>query len=398
MIDTGAAVTLMSVGFYYSIPSEKRPELKKLDTNLKLEVANDGLVTVEGTATFEFKLRNTTFEWEMYVTPIREDGLLGLDFLYNHKYVCGVDQGLRLNGKKYPTFIQMAPFGVSRVSCKTETVIPANSEYVINGETDNFPYMASYCVVGPNQDGTSETLLVGNALVTAGEDIPIPVMNLSNEDVTIYQGQNIACLQEIEDIIEFKQETSAVCSESVFQVRNVGTNSDITNWPDGVKALFNQSSETLQEDEKHTLAKLLSKHVSAFASSPNDLGFTSVIQHTIDTGVSVPVKQAPRRPPMAFAKEEEKIIETQLKNGVITQSNSPWASPLVYVRKKDGSTRPCVDYRRLNKLTRKDAFPLPRMDDCLDSLSNASVFSSLDLQSGYWQIAMAPEDRAKQHL
>ncbi|KAJ8036035.1 hypothetical protein HOLleu_19893 [Holothuria leucospilota] len=127
----------------------------------------------------------------------------------------------------------------------------------------------------------------------------------------------------------------------------------------------------------------MEKYNSVFAKSPTDLGRTSVIQHEIDTGDARPIRQAPRRPPKAFEHEEEKVIQEQLDAGVIRESKSPWASPLVFVRKKDGSTRPCVDYRKLNDVTRKDAYPLPRIDDCLDGMAGAKLFSTIDLQSGY---------------
>ena len=84
-----------------------------------------------------------------------------------------------------------------------------------------------------------------------------------------------------------------------------------------------------------------------------------------------------------------------LTTGIISPSKSPWASPIVLVNKKDGTTRFCIDYRKVNSVTHKDAYPLPRVDDTLDTLSVSNWFSTIDLKSGYWKVEMAPEDREK---
>ena len=84
-----------------------------------------------------------------------------------------------------------------------------------------------------------------------------------------------------------------------------------------------------------------------------------------------------------------------LTGGQIEPSDSPWSSPVVLVMKKDGGTRICVDYRKLNDATVKDAYPLPRIDDTLDMLACKQWFSTLDLASGYWQVSLSQEARSK---
>ena len=84
-----------------------------------------------------------------------------------------------------------------------------------------------------------------------------------------------------------------------------------------------------------------------------------------------------------------------LEQGVVQHSSSPWSSPIVMVKKKDGSWRFCVDYRKLNSVTHQDAYPLPWIDATLDSLSGAAYFTTLDLASGYWQVEVEEQDKEK---
>jgi hypothetical protein len=84
-----------------------------------------------------------------------------------------------------------------------------------------------------------------------------------------------------------------------------------------------------------------------------------------------------------------------VKKGTVRPSQSPWAAPVILVKKKDGTMRFCVDYRKLNVITKKDNYPLPRVDESLNALGGSKYFSSMDLASGYWQIDMAEGDKEK---
>ena len=126
-----------------------------------------------------------------------------------------------------------------------------------------------------------------------------------------------------------------------------------------------------------------------------DFGRTSLVQHRIDVGDSATIRAPFRRVPLAKQAEVDRMVEEMKEQGVIEPSHSPWSSPIVLVKKKDGSTRFCVDYRRVNDVTEKDSYPLPRIDDTLDTISGSRWFSTLDLKSGYWQVEVHPNDREK---
>ena len=134
-----------------------------------------------------------------------------------------------------------------------------------------------------------------------------------------------------------------------------------------------------------------------FRSTCNGIERSSSSHHTLILvpGDAVPVRQHPRRLPLAQREEALEAVEDMQKQGIIEPSVSPWASPVVLVKKKDGSTRFCVDYRKLNDLTKKDSYPLPRIDSTLNELAGSTWFSTLDLKSGYWQVEVEEKDREK---
>lgn len=161
-----------------------------------------------------------------------------------------------------------------------------------------------------------------------------------------------------------------------------------------LKELFEKNSINLGGVQKEIFTTFLNDYQDVF-SNDNVAGNCNVVQHVINVKDSLPIKQVPRRIPIHIREEVDKILEDMKTQGIIEESQSAWISPAVMVRKKDGTLRFCVDYRKLNNVTVKDSYPLPRIDDILDQLSGNAWFSTLDLKSGYWQLKIRPEDKEK---
>lgn len=151
----------------------------------------------------------------------------------------------------------------------------------------------------------------------------------------------------------------------------------------------------VSEEELRQLREMIVVNDDVFALNDSELGCTSIVQHEINTGTEPLIKQPARRVPFVYREKLSSMVDEMLRDGIIQPSSSAWSSRVVLVPKKDGKFRFCVDYRRLNSISKKDVYPLPRIDDILDTLGNTKYFSSLDLCSGYWQVKLTPESRSK---
>ena len=152
--------------------------------------------------------------------------------------------------------------------------------------------------------------------------------------------------------------------------------------------------EHLSPLQQQQLNGLFKEFNDVFSQGEDDLGCTPLLEHTIET-YGPPLRQPYRRQNPAVRREEMAQVQQMLASDVIRPSNSPWALPVVMVKKKDGSLRFCADFRQLNAATVKDAHPLPRIDDLLDALRGGRWFSTLDLKSGYWQVPIMEWDKEK---
>ena len=163
--------------------------------------------------------------------------------------------------------------------------------------------------------------------------------------------------------------------------------------PEQMKILFEQiklEEGTVEwtEEQKNRVKSVIEKYSLLFAMNSLDLGQTDLVKHHIELKDYTPIKNRYRRIPPHQYKEVQKHLKEMLDIRAIRRSNSPWASPVVLVRKKNGSLRFCIDLRKLNAQTVKDAYSLPRIEDALDSLNGACIFTSLDLKSRYWQVEL----------
>ena len=149
----------------------------------------------------------------------------------------------------------------------------------------------------------------------------------------------------------------------------------------------------LSENEKEAVYEMLNGVEGVFSKGDSDIGTATIGEHHIKLYDYTPIYQRPRRFPEPVSDEIEKQCQELNALDIIEPSSSPWSSPVVPVRKPDNSIRLCVDYRKLNKVTIQDRFPMPNLSDAVYSLHGVKYFTSLDLVKGYYQLKMAPEDK-----
>ncbi|CDH61066.1 krab-a domain-containing protein [Lichtheimia corymbifera JMRC:FSU:9682] len=189
-----------------------------------------------------------------------------------------------------------------------------------------------------------------------------------------------------------QQETSQSAHSELHGGPSVAYNGDIrVDWYDGGASEGGMSQEgengEKEKSEKEKIRKLLSKYQDCFVEHAG-LGRVNLLSHEIKTTTETPIKSKPYRLTWAEEAQLRKELDHLLELGLIKPSKGEWTSPVLFVGKKDGSLRLCVDYRRLNKITVKDHFPLPFIDELIDSMGGARYFSTLDAASGYWQVPM----------
>lgn len=214
--------------------------------------------------------------------------------------------------------------------------------------------------------------------------VPVRICNLSTESITISPKSPLCNLTDVKVMDRWSPEPSSKDTESS---KTEG------EWWDKLGVSINRDNLTPEQLER--AYQVLGKWQHIFSTSPKDLGKTDLVQHEIKLSDDVPFKEPYRRIPPGMYEEVRQHLKEMLDSDAIRESHSPYCSNVVLVRKKDGSLRFCIDLRKLNGKTIKDAYTLPRVEETMDSLIGSRYFSKLDLRSGYWQVEIKEEDKAK---
>ena len=377
VVDTGAEVTVLGHHLVMQLEESQRPEINRAVRTCEV-AKQDEVLSSQGLATVDLNMGGYTYPWRVYIAETGEDLLLGADFLDENDITVQVRRGL----------LQHADWVVQ---CEVERR-PTPVARVLLHETWTVPGYHEGCLLVPWEPG-----------VGSDQDDPQPGFPAEPElgDLQhlsqIWRGMDEDSLRLISSA-ELPQglgssEDQPPSTESDDPVLAPGDGLDV---PQDLQAMYQECCTWIESQEiKDRLRQFLVTHQDAFARDKNDFGNCTLVKHKIETGSAMPVRQPFRRTPRGFEGEEREYLRQQLEAGMLVPSKSPWASPVVLVRKSDGTVRWCGDFRKVNDLTRKDAYPLPRIDSCLECLGAASVFSVFDLQSGYWQLQMDERDQEK---
>ena len=379
LVDGAASISLIRKDVYAQIQ-----DVGDVIRNRTAATQSDGsMLETYGQVMLPYSIGKQDYIAAPFIADIVDFGILGLDFLSLYAASHQYDTGRLFIGQPEPQTIECELRTLQSVGrVRNPVLIPPfqMSHVEVSGITEP---CGRQLLIELDQDFLQEHGVMGCSVLVEDTEMCIPVCNLTPHAIKIEEGQVIGtCVTA--DVVPLKE---------VFPVASVHEE-DTRELPPHLRNLLDESLLS-EEEDREAVAEVMKDYADVFVGPGDPLGRTDRVQHTIDTGDASPVRQPYRRVPLA----KRDLVEVELNNmrdqGIISPSESPWASPIVLVRKKDETYRFCIDYRALNEITKKNAFPIPRIDESLDYLGGNTWFCTLDLQAGYWQIGMAPPDREK---
>jgi transposase InsO family protein len=273
--------------------------------------------------------------------------------------------------------------GFVKCSLTNKVFIPSNSSMVVDGTLSR--QVPDSCRLGLVQP-LSKPVLPDGVTITPTlltldhgslDCISVQVCNLTTGPIVIAPHSVLCQIQSCEIEMDLTSEHGST-----------------TNFDNSILDQIKLGNSILTSDQKLIVQHLVSEYSDVFSLNDLDVGFTGLVKHQIILDNARPFKQRHRRIPPSMYSEVRNHLKQLLDSSIIRKSQSPWASNIVLVRKKDKSLRLCVDYRQLNERTIKDAYALPRIEELLDNLGGNSFYSVLDMKSGYHQVGIEEDSKA----
>ena len=446
MIDTGSGVSILSLSAYKKIAPQHELNLSPYD--LELFAANGKTITTVGIAEdVSFQLGGHTLKTNFVVIADHigsEDFLLGRNFLRTYNVLVDLAaMKITIRDPETPRIFK-AVHEVSDqepsfvVSAEEVTLGPFERKVVrakiITQQPNEFHFrnvIVHPCSIRSNSLFDSE-----DTLTSVGEDgvVFLALRNQTAKEGVRIKEQTVAGKAVLTNFvfnsvpIQDSREASKLSAEFVNQVHrdlDLDTNSEFSSFAQNFLSSTEPSEMGLSENEKRKrtdplllkpipgpdlssvlsswgegardkLASVLSEYDDLFMKNKSDIGRCKIAKHRIELEPeAIPHREGARRMSPDKAAKANQEVQNLLALGLIQPSYSPWASGIVMVKKKSGELRFCCDFRPLNDVTVKDAFPLPRIDESLSRIANAKIFTSIDLAWAFWQIPLKKRDRRK---
>lgn len=380
LLDTGSPYSILSKQVYEQL---EETVICKTDST-RLRAADGSLIETNGKITIPFESNGHCFGQDFIVAKIAGiDGIIGMDFLNEFDGRINIKKQILKTSCGKVTLYKQTTNTCARIQIVDSAIIKPNAETFIKG-TIKQPCIRNetLSVAEPTKFLINKGCFIAKTLVNPkDEEVIMSILNLTDQAVKVNQSSIIGSLQKVDHVY--------------YPHDEVVDNSGFGKLPEHLQPLIQNSSDRLNTTEKDKLVVLISQYQDIFMQPGGQLGQTHTVEHEIDTAENKPIKLPPRRVPIFKRQVVDQELDKMLEQRIVEPSDSPWSAPICLVKKKDGSCRFCIDFRKLNTVTLKDAYPLPRIDDTLDSLSGSLWFSTLDLASGYWQIRMSESSKKK---
>ncbi|POS82770.1 hypothetical protein EPUL_005785, partial [Erysiphe pulchra] len=373
LLDTGATMTIVNLD---AVQDKK----KISSTTWALRTATGDSAHVYGETVASFQIGSYRLKHRILVANIDEDVILGNDIMVQYGFKVDLGRGVVTIGEE-DVILRRGKDWSARVVLLEDTTLLPSSQVITKATVDRDIPTGEIMLLDTKEhnENLGRGIMVARTLFKIGKEFPARLMNVNGYPVTLKKGSVLGDCSTISSVVRRVQHSEAKCR----------------SLPKELVSFVNDACQDLSPEQLGEVKKLLTEYQDVFDIGAGHRGRTDIVQHRIDTGDAKPIRQIPRRLPLAKREEADLIIKEMESDGIIEPSKSPWVSPVVLVKKKDGSSRFCVDFRQLNNVTKKDSYPLPRIDDTLDTLEGCQLFSTLDLKSGYWQVGLAPEDKEK---